>query len=257
MKTTFQKRALLLCATSLGMILAAGTATSAPIVQTVNQSGADANGWASAIWGSPAAVANSSNDYETTNTFFLRTPNNSTPAAFAGKSVTIDPGGTLYLKQTEARRCESGAERAPSVHGGTAVTSPLLEPSSSGFENQFRSNLTQSDICCDHHRRSHDRRHEYANHCVMLSGNPLQRQLTNSGGFFESWRRTKLGSQRNPGQCQCSLTATPQAFSSSAARLAAWFGVKPNTNTVTLNAIILYRFGSNNEWRAQDWRGFH
>src|SRR5712671_4263313 len=128
MKTTFHTRALLWCATFLGTILAAGTAPGAVITQTVNQAGADANGWASAIWGTPAAVANSSNDYLTPATFFVRTPNNSTPAAFAGKSLTIDPGGTLYLKHNGGAAAVNLVLNGGTItfHGGTTATpSPL------------------------------------------------------------------------------------------------------------------------------------
>ncbi len=69
----------------------------ATIVQTVTQSGADANGWASAIWGTPAAIANNANDYLTPTGFFVRTPNNNNPAAFVGTGITVS-NGTLYLK---------------------------------------------------------------------------------------------------------------------------------------------------------------
>src|SRR6266850_2771229 len=128
MKTIFRTRALFLGATILGTTLFAGRAAAAVIVQTVNQSGADINGWASAIWGTPAAVANSSNDYETTNTFFVRTPNNSTPAAFAGKSLTIDSGGTLYLKHNGGAAAVNLVLNGGTItfHGGTTATpSPL------------------------------------------------------------------------------------------------------------------------------------
>ncbi|MDR3458789.1 MAG: autotransporter-associated beta strand repeat-containing protein [Verrucomicrobiae bacterium] len=81
-----------------GIFLLAGmTAPAAVIYQTVNQSGADANGWSSAIWGTPAAVATGGNTYFTTNTFFVRTPNVATASTFAGSSLTLS-NGTLYLK---------------------------------------------------------------------------------------------------------------------------------------------------------------
>jgi autotransporter-associated beta strand protein len=78
-------------------ILCAELAPAATIVQTVNQSGADANGWASAIWGTPAAIANGANDYLTPSGFAVRTPNNTSPAAFAGFSLTVS-NGIFYLK---------------------------------------------------------------------------------------------------------------------------------------------------------------
>src|ERR1035437_3520813 len=48
MKTTFQTQALLLGATILATLLFAGATGSAAIVQTVNQTGAVANGWSAA-----------------------------------------------------------------------------------------------------------------------------------------------------------------------------------------------------------------
>jgi autotransporter-associated beta strand protein len=88
------------------------------ILQTVSQQTANQpvspGDWTVAIWGGPpAAVANSTNNYETPNTFYVRTPNSTTPAAFAGASLQIDSGGTLYLK--------NGGET-----GGNAATVNLL-----------------------------------------------------------------------------------------------------------------------------------
>ncbi len=54
--------------------------------------------WNTNSWGTPAAAPTSGNNYETPGTFFVRTPNSATPAAFAGNSLQIDSGGTLYLK---------------------------------------------------------------------------------------------------------------------------------------------------------------
>ncbi len=73
------------------------------ILQTVSQQSANQpvspGDWTVAIWGGPpAAVATSGNNYETPNTFFVRTPNSTTPAAFPGNTLQIDSGGTLYLK---------------------------------------------------------------------------------------------------------------------------------------------------------------
>jgi hypothetical protein len=109
-------------------MLFAGTTASAAIPQTVNQSGADVNGWASAIWGTPALVASGGNAYVTTNTFFVRTPNNSTPAAFGGQSLQIDTGGTLYLKHNGGAAAVNLLMNGGNItfHGGTASSpSPL------------------------------------------------------------------------------------------------------------------------------------
>jgi autotransporter-associated beta strand protein len=86
-----------LSAVLLTAVFTVATAPAANILQTVNESGAGLD-WSGAIWGSPAAVANSANNYETASTFDVRTPNNTAPAAFAGASLQIDAGGILYLK---------------------------------------------------------------------------------------------------------------------------------------------------------------
>ena len=128
MKKNIRTKVLLMGAVFLVTMVFVSTIASAAIVQTVNQSGADAAGWASAIWGTPAAVATAANDYETTNTFFVRTPNNSTPAAFAGKSLTIVSGGTLYLKNNGGAANVNLVLNGGTItfHGGTATTpSPL------------------------------------------------------------------------------------------------------------------------------------
>lgn len=117
MKIKIQIQALLLGATALGAVLFASPTASALIVQTVNQTAADANGWSSAIWGTPAVVATSGNGYETTNTFAVRTPNNATPAAFVGQSLQIDNGGILYLKHSGA-----AAATVNLVMNGGAIT---------------------------------------------------------------------------------------------------------------------------------------
>jgi autotransporter-associated beta strand protein len=69
------------------------------ILQTTNES--SPMDWNSAIWGSPADVPVSTNNYETPNGFAVRTSNintNTSPSSFAGNSLQIDAGGILYLK---------------------------------------------------------------------------------------------------------------------------------------------------------------
>jgi fibronectin-binding autotransporter adhesin len=102
MKTKIQTKSLLMGASVLGMILFVGaTAPAANILQTVTEgSGTD---WTAASWGSPAAVANSANTYETpSSSFTARTPNKNLTGLyttnFAGSSLQIDTGGILYLK---------------------------------------------------------------------------------------------------------------------------------------------------------------
>ena len=70
------------------------------VTQTVSQSGAVAAGWSAAIWGTPAAPPLATTNYITPTAFFVRTPNNTTPGAFAGNSLRIDPGGTFWLKHS-------------------------------------------------------------------------------------------------------------------------------------------------------------
>jgi autotransporter-associated beta strand protein len=71
--------------------------TSLNVLQTVSE-GTGTN-WNAASWGGPpAAPPVNGNNYETPNAFFARTPNSTTPAAFAGASLQLDSGGTLYLK---------------------------------------------------------------------------------------------------------------------------------------------------------------
>jgi autotransporter-associated beta strand protein len=85
--------------------------------------------WTVAIWGSPtAAVATSGNNYETTNTLYVRTPNNLNPAAFAGNSLQIDSGGTLYLR--------NGGETS----GNAATMNLLLNGGTIDFHGGFAVN---------------------------------------------------------------------------------------------------------------------
>ena len=61
--------------------------------------------WNSAIWGTPAAVPVSTNNYETPGAFAVRTSNintSTTPESFAGNSLQIDAGGILYLKHNNS-----------------------------------------------------------------------------------------------------------------------------------------------------------
>ena len=102
MKTNIRTHALLLGATILGTILFAGSSASAQnILQTVTEgAGID---WTAASWGTPAAVANNTHNYETPNSSFtVRTPNKNLTGLystnFVGLSLQIDPGGIFYLK---------------------------------------------------------------------------------------------------------------------------------------------------------------
>lgn len=124
MKTNIQMHARLVGVSILGAILFISASARADVIlQTVNQTGADANGWASAIWGTPAAVATSGNDYVTPVTFAVRTPNNTAPVAFAGHSLTIS-NGIYYLKHNNgvanANVALSGATMT--YHGGPGGT---------------------------------------------------------------------------------------------------------------------------------------
>jgi autotransporter-associated beta strand protein len=107
------------------------------ILQTVTQQTANQpvspGDWTVAIWGGPpAAVATSSNNYETPNTIYVRTPNSTTPAAFAGASLQIDSGGTFYLKNGGETSGNAAAVNlllnggTIDFHGGFAPNGPAL-----------------------------------------------------------------------------------------------------------------------------------
>src|SRR5258706_6692942 len=254
MKTIFRTRALFLGTIILGAALFAGRAAAAVIVQTVNQSGADVIGWASAIWGTPAAVANNSNDYETTNTFFVRTPNNSAPAAFAGKSLTIDSGGTLYLNHNGGAATVNLVMNGGTItfHGGTVVTpSPLAGTiqvladsrinSDQGLPNN-RDIWLQSPISGSANMTVVM---NIATNGVFLSGSnsAYSGNWTNSGGFIQimSGSTNALGSGS-----VILVNANNSLILNSTNNFAINNGIsglgsvaKQNTNTVTLN-------GSNN-----------
>lgn len=101
MRIPIRNQARLFGATFLGALLLSGASTrAADVTQTVSQSGAAATGWSAAIWGTPAAAPTAGNNYITPSTFFVRTPNNTTPGSFAGDSLRIDSGGTLWLKHS-------------------------------------------------------------------------------------------------------------------------------------------------------------
>jgi autotransporter-associated beta strand protein len=96
--------------------------------QTANQPSSPGD-WTVGIWGGPpAAVATSNNNYETPGAFFVRTPNSTTPAAFAGNSLQIDSGGTLYLK--------NGGETS----GNAATVNLLLNGGTMNFHGGFAPN---------------------------------------------------------------------------------------------------------------------
>ncbi len=116
---------------SIQVVSQGAAATS--ILQTATQQNANQpvspGDWTVAIWGGPPAmVATSSNKYETPNTFYVRTPNSTTPAAFAGASLQIDSGGTLYLK--------NGGQTS----GNAAVVNLLLDGGTMSFHGGFAPN---------------------------------------------------------------------------------------------------------------------
>lgn len=101
MRTTIRIKTRLLGSTLMGAaLLATWSARAADITQTVSQSGAAATGWSAAVWGTPAAAPTAGNNYITPAGFFVRTPNNATPGAFAGDSLRIEAAGTLWLKHS-------------------------------------------------------------------------------------------------------------------------------------------------------------
>jgi len=120
-------------AVSTIQVVTQGSFVMTNILQTVSQQTANQpvspGDWTVAIWGGPpAAAATSSNNYETPNTFYVRTPNSTTPAAFAGASLQIDSGGTLYLK--------NGGETS----GNAATVNLLLNGGTINFHGGFAPN---------------------------------------------------------------------------------------------------------------------
>jgi autotransporter-associated beta strand protein len=110
MKSNNRTKALLLGATLLGTVLFSGaTASAQNILQNLSQSTSGVGGgngdWDSAIWGSGNLGPTSSHTYETPSGLYVRTDNNTAttvPPAFAGNSLQIDSGGTLYLKNSSS-----------------------------------------------------------------------------------------------------------------------------------------------------------
>jgi autotransporter-associated beta strand protein len=100
------------------------------ILQTVTETtGLD---WNTNSWGTPAAAPTSGNSYETPGAFYVRTPNSTTPTAFAGNSLQVDNGGTLYLKNggetsgnaANANLLLNGGDMR--FHGGFGVNGPAV-----------------------------------------------------------------------------------------------------------------------------------
>jgi autotransporter-associated beta strand protein len=123
-------------AASTIQVVSQGTAAT-NILQTVTQQTANQpispGDWTVAIWGGPpAAVASSSNNYETPGALFVRTPNATTPAPFAGNSLQIDSGGTLYLKNGGETSGNAATVNlllnggTVTFHGGSAPNGPAV-----------------------------------------------------------------------------------------------------------------------------------
>ena len=96
-------------------LLAVVSAPAANIYQTITEATGSSN-WNSSVWGTPNAVPASGGNYETTNTFALRTVSATTNQAFNGNSLQIDTGGILYLKHN------NGVASATLILNGGAVT---------------------------------------------------------------------------------------------------------------------------------------
>ena len=107
----------------VAMLLVAGllpvTASALVITQTVDQVSQNAAGWTAAVWGDPAAVAVSGNDYVTPSGMSLRTPDSQTASTFAGDSVRISSGARLRLKNGGAL---NGIARANLILNGGSIS---------------------------------------------------------------------------------------------------------------------------------------
>jgi fibronectin-binding autotransporter adhesin len=115
MKANIAAKSILWSATIIGMILSvSATASATTITNSINESGQAAQidtDWTQPIWGSPAAVATSGNDYLVGGTLAnpagdtyncVRTINNTSPQSFAGDHLILTNSGTLFLKNAGA-----------------------------------------------------------------------------------------------------------------------------------------------------------
>jgi hypothetical protein len=93
------KSVISLAVATVALACAVNTAQSAPIPQTVDQSGSSDN-WNDAIWGTPAAAPTAANDYTTPSGFVVRTGSSSgSNSTFAGDSLTLQGTGQLRAKR--------------------------------------------------------------------------------------------------------------------------------------------------------------
>ncbi len=109
------------------LVFARLTVPAATFVQTVNE--ASSGDWTQAIWGSPTSVASAGNSYIVPATFFLRTINTAvTPQTFAGDSLIITNGGTLYLKHAGAACTVNLVPDGGQIieHGGGSASAPVM-----------------------------------------------------------------------------------------------------------------------------------
>ena len=98
-----------------GFFLAVLSASAVNIIQTVDEFTGTSN-WNSAVWGTPNVVPTSGGDYETPSGKYLRTTSATSAQSFAGNSLQIDAGGTLYLKHG------NGVATANLLMNGGAIT---------------------------------------------------------------------------------------------------------------------------------------
>ena len=117
MKTRLQTRVWLLGATLVGNLLLTAPPVRADIINQTLTQGLGTN-WNQATWGTPEAVPASTNDYVTPSGFDVRTQDAQTPSTFLGKSLQIESGGRLLLKNGGA---DAGLATAHLILNGGSI----------------------------------------------------------------------------------------------------------------------------------------
>jgi hypothetical protein len=148
-RSTLKPRITVLLAALASVIsLAAPSTQAATITQSVNSTSDSAIHWMGAIWGSPAAIPSSGNDYISDGaiTSILRTGSAASGVTFPGTSLTLRNGVNFLVKRNASANyiAESGAifsagVNSRSINGTLLVASPQTTTFNSG-SNAFTFN---------------------------------------------------------------------------------------------------------------------
>lgn len=119
----------LLSVAAVALTVGVNPASSAPITQTVDQSGDSSSNWTAAIWGTPAAAATAGHDYLTSSGFVVRTSNSGSNSTFAGDSLTIEGTGQLRAKRpSTANFILTGGGELQAAGSSAEIRGTLLVP---------------------------------------------------------------------------------------------------------------------------------